>query len=357
MRAFSSLLEQESADVPLARDVALTVRDLGFNREAMTLCTRLMRQRPYEPQSIVALASIAGDSGLDALSVVWFEVVMAGSWPARFGSFAQITSFSYSRQLVATGGNAATHAQLIDLDASRIDSSLNTAAFWKDFLVNRRASLIKLSGVSVADIVVIIEWSTDNSDVDLHVFEPNGEECFYAHPSTSSGGKLTQDVTRGFGPEMYMIRDAAKSGLYRLNVQYFGVSSNLLAPQTKVYVTTVVDWGYSTELKNSSSVLLTQRATTVELGSVARSNKETRTPLTVVEAGFATNSSTASSVGISGGSAASTAGSDSSPTAGSPTTTTASYHSSSSYGFATPLSHKYLGCLLLLLLLISILQG
>ncbi len=52
----------------------------------------------------------------------------------------------------------------------------------------------------------MITWNTDTTDVDLHVIEPSGEECFYRHRNTRrSGGRLTQDVTQGYGPEMYVL--------------------------------------------------------------------------------------------------------------------------------------------------------
>ena len=51
-----------------------------------------------------------------------------------------------------------------------------------------------------ADIVLIINWNTNNTDVDLHVIDPTGEECYYRNRETKIGGKLTIDVTEGYGP-------------------------------------------------------------------------------------------------------------------------------------------------------------
>src|SRR6185369_8409041 len=50
-----------------------------------------------------------------------------------------------------------------------------------------------------ADIMIVITWNTDNTDVDLHVREPNNQECYYQHTSTTNGGFLTNDATQGFG--------------------------------------------------------------------------------------------------------------------------------------------------------------
>lgn len=67
---------------------------------------------------------------------------------------------------------------------------------------------------------VTLAWETDANDVDLHVVDPAGEECFYSHPSTKSGLQLYEDVTQGLGPEV--IRTArTQSGTYHIGVRYF----------------------------------------------------------------------------------------------------------------------------------------
>ena len=57
-------------------------------------------------------------------------------------------------------------------------------------------------GLKGADLIVVVAWNTDNSNVDLHVTELGGGMCFYSNRKTKMGGELTQDVTQGYGPEM-----------------------------------------------------------------------------------------------------------------------------------------------------------
>jgi hypothetical protein len=78
------------------------------------------------------------------------------------------------------------------------------------------------------DLVVVINWDT-NADIDLHVKEPNGQECHYQKMRTSNGGTLDRDA-RGPGQETYSIRTAPK-GTYQVDVHYYGG-----APTTKVRV-------------------------------------------------------------------------------------------------------------------------
>ena len=67
-------------------------------------------------------------------------------------------------------------------------------------------------------------WNTDRTDVDLHVVEPSGEICYYSHPKTASGGSITDDVTTGFGPDMY-VAPKTKDGKYMIKVIFYnGIS-------------------------------------------------------------------------------------------------------------------------------------
>jgi hypothetical protein len=50
--------------------------------------------------------------------------------------------------------------------------------------------------VGTGDVQVTLSWDTD-SDVDLHVVDPSGEEVFYAHRQSASGGALDLDSNAG----------------------------------------------------------------------------------------------------------------------------------------------------------------
>jgi uncharacterized protein YfaP (DUF2135 family) len=58
------------------------------------------------------------------------------------------------------------------------------------------------------DLRVVIEWNSEATDIDLWVDEPNGERAIYNNPRTAIGGRLSNDMTSGFGPEEYLLRRA-----------------------------------------------------------------------------------------------------------------------------------------------------
>lgn len=58
------------------------------------------------------------------------------------------------------------------------------------------------------DVRVVVDWTTDATDLDLWVDEPGGERAIYSNPRTAIGGHLSNDMTAGYGPEEYFVRRA-----------------------------------------------------------------------------------------------------------------------------------------------------
>ena len=83
------------------------------------------------------------------------------------------------------------------------------------------------------DIRVVINWNHMNTDIDLWVTQPNGERCMYSAPTTSAGGRISNDFTNGYGPEQFLLKKAMK-GKYTVETNYFGESRFLLSGPTTV---------------------------------------------------------------------------------------------------------------------------
>ena len=71
-----------------------------------------------------------------------------------------------------------------------------------------------------ADLRVVVEWNTPRTDLDLWVLEPKGYEVGYSAPLSPWGGKLSGDITDGYGPEEYLIHKAL-AGEYRIRAKTF----------------------------------------------------------------------------------------------------------------------------------------
>lgn len=83
------------------------------------------------------------------------------------------------------------------------------------------------------DIRVVLNWNKNDTDIDLWVTDPDGEKCYYSHPKTEIGGRMSNDFTDGYGPEQFMLKKAIK-GKYKIEVNYFGDRQVSLSGPTTV---------------------------------------------------------------------------------------------------------------------------
>ncbi len=248
--ALSSLVEQSPGDAILARDVGFAATEMGMPDQGYFLFRRVAASRPWEPQSYRAMADSLARMGMTDLALVYYEVALQGQWDGRFGEFHRIVSVDYLRFL------------------RRIRSGeLKTSV--PAFASSRIGKVSEEVGIGEADLVVMITWNTDNSDVDLHVQEPTGEDCYYGNRNTRIGGSLTQDVTQGYGPEMYVIKNA-KRGEYAIRAHYFAQQRSRASARTKVYAEVIENWGSSRERLTQKVVTLTEGKDNHDIMTVSR---------------------------------------------------------------------------------------
>jgi tetratricopeptide (TPR) repeat protein len=69
----------------------------------------------------------------------------------------------------------------------------------------------------------VLNWETDANDVDLHVYDDTGGHAFYGSRTLPSGGALYDDVTNGYGPEIFTVRnpDPQRAARYTLRAHYY----------------------------------------------------------------------------------------------------------------------------------------
>jgi len=95
------------------------------------------------------------------------------------------------------------------------------------------------------DLRISLAWDTDQTVVDLHVIEPNGEECYYSHKNTAIGGAISRDFTAGYGPEEYFLRKAIP-GTFKIRAKYFGSHQQSLTGATTLLITIWKFYGSAT---------------------------------------------------------------------------------------------------------------
>ncbi len=78
----------------------------------------------------------------------------------------------------------------------------------------------RLVGMLETDVRVVVDWNTPRTDLDLWVAQPDGERVGFSNTQSAVGGKLSGDVTNGFGPEEFLLRTAPR-GTYTIEIDTF----------------------------------------------------------------------------------------------------------------------------------------
>jgi tetratricopeptide (TPR) repeat protein len=248
VRVLSSIIEEYPERGDALRLVGYRLLDLGQPAEACRLFRQVQDSRPFEPHSYRDLARSLEESGHYGLAALQYEIVLAGTWHARFhDSIKEVAREEYVHMLREALTRGAASKPLAALLGNRLE---------------------ELAGTQVqSDLRVTISWNTDATDVDLWVIEPDGFKVFYAQPRSPGGGVLSQDQTQGYGPERYHVGQARK-GVYVVKVHYFAANPNLLAGETHVNVVIARHAGTPQEVVERHTVILKHQGEEVEVARI-----------------------------------------------------------------------------------------
>jgi Uncharacterized protein conserved in bacteria len=169
------------------RLLAYRLQQAGETAVAVPIFERVLELAPNEPQSHRDLGLALADAGQAQAAVEQLYAVVTGAWDPRFADIDLI---------------ALTELNAIVDKARRDGKPVDTSAIDARLLKNLPL-----------DVRVVLAWDADNTDVDLHVFDPNGEEVYYGHNLSYQGGAISHDATGGYGPEEFALK-VAKPGKY-----------------------------------------------------------------------------------------------------------------------------------------------
>lgn len=232
IRLLSSLIEKNPGDVNLLRMVAYSIMEWGMAEHCYFIFKKMIEQRPAQPAAYQLISQVLQQMGYHELALLYYEVALQVTWDDDYDGIKDIIKVEYLHLLNKMLKNKTSKLSnsFLSQRLMRIKTELKTAEYFTE----------------QADLLVTITWSTDNTDVDLHVKEASGETCYYKHDRTKAGGHLSKDMTEGFGPEMYFLNQASK-GNYEVLVKYFSDNENRYQEKTKVYLCIYRNWGKDNE--------------------------------------------------------------------------------------------------------------
>ena len=246
LRVLSNLLELGLDDPALMRMYAWRLQQAGELDAAIDVFERVRRLRADEPQShrdlALALAERwekTGDAADVTRAMGLLYDVIEQEWE-RFPEIELIALMELNR-LIAKAGERGVRAP------ERIDPRL-----------------VKHLDL---DLRISMSWDLDLTDVDLHVFEPNGEHAYYGQNLTSGGGLVSRDFRQGYGPEEYVRRRAAP-GVYTIKAHYYGSHQQDVAGACTVIVHVFVNFARPDEQRQVLTLRLDRPSDQVRVGEV-----------------------------------------------------------------------------------------
>ena len=232
----SNLAELGLDDPQLLRMLGYKLSNYNAKKEAVWVFRKVVTLREEEPQSFRDLGLALADDGAYNEAVKNLYKVVTSEWSSRFGD-VQIVTMNDINSLVTRHKG---------IDVSYIDKRL-----------------LKKEPV---DVRVVLSWDTDSCDMDLWVTDPKDEKCYYENTLTYLGGKISRDVTQGYGPEEFMLKKAEK-GKYKVQVDYFGTRSQKQLMPVNLRITFYTHYGTSQQKQQETTVRLSNAKEVIEVGS------------------------------------------------------------------------------------------
>ena len=251
VRILSNLSEMKLEDVSLWRTMGWRLREAGALDEAIATFRHVLAMRGEEPQSRRDLALVLSERGK--------ELFAAGDSAAARSLVEEAMRLLHHAAFEPTARRSGRRGNDMQTSVVALEE-LNGLIAW--------SAAQKWTGAPAApamddafrrdmplDLRIMMSWDTDETDVDLHVLEPDGEEAYYGHRRTSTGGFVSEDVTTGYGPEEYLRKDA-KKGTYRILAIYFASHRQALTGAAVVTATVYTNWGKENEARQVLSFRL-----------------------------------------------------------------------------------------------------
>ena len=236
LRVLSNLAEMDLDNRHVLRLLGYRLMQAGVPELAILVLEKVQRLAEEEPQSFRDLGLAHAAAGHHQQAIDQLNQVLMRPWGDRFAEIELIT-LAEMNAIIATAPTP--------LDTGRIDARL-------------------LRNLPL-DLRAVLTWDADNSDMDLHVTDPNGEKCYYGHRFTYQGGRMSRDFTGGYGPEEFSLRDA-KPGKYKVEVHFFGNRQQAVAGAISLQVKLSSSFGTAAQNDQTITLRLKGRGETEFVG-------------------------------------------------------------------------------------------
>ncbi|MEA2029520.1 MAG: VIT domain-containing protein [Campylobacterota bacterium] len=236
IRVLSNVLELDFDNSEFLRIFAYKAMEMKQYNLAIKAYERVANLRPFEPQSYRDLALAYAKAKKYRKAVKNLYHILIHTWDGRFNGIKIVV--------------------INEMNAILSKHKVSTKGIDK-----------RLIAKMPVDLRVVINWSGNNSDMDLWVTDPHGEKTYYSNKLSYIGGKISNDITGGYGPEEFMIKDAVH-GKYKIEVNYYGNSQQKTTIPVTIRAEVYTHYGKKAQKGNDIVVRVGNKSRVVEIGEV-----------------------------------------------------------------------------------------
>lgn len=241
LRILSNLAEMALENRHVLRLIAYRLLQAQQLELAIPLLRQVLALSPDEPQSSRDLGLALARQGHTQAAVDRLWDVVSRPWNNRFSDI-ELVALAELNAIVA----AAQTVGQSQVDTGAIDPRL-------------------LRNLPL-DLRVVLSWDSDNTDIDLYVIDPDGQEAYYGRQLTRQGGLMSRDFTGGYGPEEFSLRKA-KPGTYTVRAEFFGHRQQVVSPTTALMLRLSTGFGTPQQKDVDTVLRLSGGARRVTIGT------------------------------------------------------------------------------------------
>jgi Ca-activated chloride channel homolog len=216
LKVLSSIADLDIEDEELYKLLAYKLKQAEVYDKELFASQKVLEWRPFDPQSYRDYALALEDNQ---------------QYQEALDNLYKVLTQSYTKELADRDNGI---EEIIIMEINQLVSNYGN-----------RLNLKNINPKIIADlpvnIRVVINWNKDDTDIDLWVTDPNKERCMYSHKETEIGGRLSDDFTRGFGPEQFLLKKAIK-GKYQIQTNFFGERQVGIAGPTAIMAEVYINY-------------------------------------------------------------------------------------------------------------------
>ncbi len=208
LKILSSIADLGLEDAELYKMLAYKLKEIEEYQTELFITKKVLDWRPFDAQSYRDYALALQDNEQYQTALEYLYKVLTNDYSVEIANRDRDIT-----EIIVPEINNLVSLYRKELDLSKINKDI-------------------IADIPV-DIRVVMNWNKDMTDIDLWVTDPNGEKCFYGNRTTGIGGRMSEDVTQGFGPEQFMLKKAIK-GKYKIETNFFGERQMSISGSTTI---------------------------------------------------------------------------------------------------------------------------